>query len=171
MLVTLTEALARRELIQNKIAAKNTFVNQNLTRDGGRIDPLEKQGGSVALIAREMQAIRDLERDLSDIMTAIRKANEETRFAVRGVELSLAEWIYMKRSILPARLQRLNVYNKQIQMARQQSSRGREVAVDVIAHIDEAALAREIEETQALLDEMDALLSVKNATVTVEIPD
>jgi hypothetical protein len=68
--ITITEALAEVPTISKRIAKKQQFVLDFLSRQNGVRDPHEKDGGSVTLIQQNLQGIADLESRLIAIRSA-----------------------------------------------------------------------------------------------------
>lgn len=181
---TITEALADLKTIGARIEKKREFIGANLARQFGLTDPLEKAGGSVAIIQRELQAIADLEKRHLAIRTSIQRVNHETPITVEGVTHSIAEWLTWRKEIAPG----IQTWNKRVRDAlaanrKQAQQKGFGVVsataivgaeperTDLIVNIDEAALAASIEQMETILGTLDGQLSLKNATVMIEIPD
>src|SRR5277367_6394116 len=100
--VTITEALAELKTIDKRIQKKREFVLGYLLRQEMFKDPLERDGGSVSAIKREMQSIRDLEERKIGIRRAIQQANERTNVTVGKQTRSIADWLVWKREVAPA---------------------------------------------------------------------
>src|SRR3990167_9466260 len=98
---TITEALAELKTLAKRIEKKKEFVMQHLLRQELLKDPLEKDGGSFAVVDRERQAIGDLQQRIIDIRTAIARANESTEIVVDDVTRSIAEWLVWRREVAP----------------------------------------------------------------------
>src|SRR5258706_16418716 len=96
---TITEALAELKTLEARIVKKRAFVVSNLGRQKKYEDPLVKDGGSSEVIARERQAIRDLEGRGVMIRAAITKANQATEIEVEGFRRPIHEWLIWRREV------------------------------------------------------------------------
>jgi len=180
---TITEALAELKTIAKRLEKKRAFVLGNLTRQEMLKDPHEKDGGSRAAVDREMQAIRDLEERVVRIRAAIAEANRRESIAIEGSALDgagtrcIADWLSWRRDVAPMHQQFLAGISKMISEVRAQAARsqlrvnaGEEARPqDVSINIDERAHADRIEQLEAVLGRLDGLLSLKNATVTIDV--
>lgn len=173
---TITEALAELKVIAKRIEAKRVFVGNYLMRPEQLKDPLEKDGGSVTAIQRELQAIGDLEQNVVNIRRAIQLANEATLIVVSGKTRSIADWLVWRRDVAPGQQRFLEALRKGIEHQRAEAlKRGQQMADpsaakagDVIVNVNEQELLAQIEELDATLGTLDGQLSLKNATVTVQ---
>lgn len=173
---TITEALAELHVVDKRIQTKRQFVQQYLLRLEKLKDPLEKDGGSVSVIAREMQAIADLEENRVTIRRAIQQANERTEITVGRTTRTIADWLVWRRDVAPGTQQFLRMLMSLIEKHRQDALRqGRQVtassetarADDVVVNLNEQALHQRIEELETILQTLDGQLSLKNATTVV----
>lgn len=179
MSMTITEALAEIKTIRKRLEKKHQSIQSFLLRDAKMYDPLEKDGGSVAFVARERQAADDLQKRLVAIRVAIIQANMTTKLTLHGREMTLMEWLTWRREIAPSFGGLLTNLATVIQQHRVQALRSmRSVsdatvttpgANDILVNINEAALRAEIEEHEQILGELDGKLSLLNATVTISI--
>lgn len=177
--LTITEALAELKTIGKRIENKRAYIGSYLARQDGLRDPLEKDGGSVAVIARERQAIGDLEKRHVGIRLAIQRANQVTAVTVEGETRTLSDWLTWRKEIAPGQQSFVSKLRQQVLAARQQAQqKGWSVAgaaeaakapTDVLINVDEAALAKEAEHVEAVLGGLDGQLSLKNATVLIEV--
>lgn len=181
MPLTITEALAEIKTIGKRIDKKREFVTAFLFRQEGLKDPLEKDGGSVEVIRRERQAIRDMELRIVNLRRGIARANETTEVQIGSNVMSVADWLTWRRDVAPGiqtfqATLRARLSNLRDQAKRQGSAVIGAVATvqtdakpqDFMVNIDEGALARDIEEMEAILGTLDGQLSLKNATVMIE---
>jgi hypothetical protein len=176
---TVTEALAELKTIGKRIEKKRQYISAYLMRQEALKDPLEKDGGSPKVISRERQAIADLEKRHIAIRLAIQKANQVTPVTIEGLTKSLAEWLTWRKEIAPGLQQHLGQIRNQIEQIRRQAlQKGATVVTaggtaekptDVVVNVDEAELAKETELLEAMLGALDGQLSLKNATVTIDI--
>jgi hypothetical protein len=176
--ITITEALAELKTIDKRIGKKREFVLTYLLRQEMFKDPLERDGGSVSAIKREAQAIRDLEERKIVIRRAIQQANERNSVTVGRQSRTIADWLVWRREVAPVQQQFLANIRGKIEQARQEATRkggglsaSAETAKpnDVIVNINEQELARDIEQLEETLGTLDGQLSLKNATLTIDV--
>src|SRR5262245_45220365 len=167
--ITITEALAEVKTIDKRIEKKREFVLDYLLRQEMFKDPLEKEGGSVSAIKRELQAIRDLEERKILIRRSIQQANERNTVTVGKQTRSIADWLVWKREVAPVQQKYLASIRTKIEQARQEAVRrgaalspSAEAAKpnDVIVNINEQELARQIEDLEEVLGKLDGQLSL-----------
>lgn len=178
MKTTITEALAELKTIDKRVEKKVQFVKDNLGRFAMNRDALEKEGGSPEVVRAERQAINDLQERTVAIRRAIAKANESEVILVNGASRSIADWLVWRREVAPKRKAFLDQIRDGIARARSQAkqkdSRVVEAAenanaTDVVIHVSEKQLAEEIETMETILGALDGQLSLKNATVTIDV--
>lgn len=179
--LTITEALAELKTIQKRIEKKREFVGQYVGRQEGLKDPLDKDGGSPEVIRRERQAIADLEARHVAIRTAIQKVNQSTSIVIDGVKKTIAEWLTWRKEVAPGMQSFIAKLRQSVIQARntaQQKGYGLVPATavtaetkptDIVINVDEAALAKDAESLENILGTLDGQLSLKNATVVVEV--
>lgn len=179
--LTITEALAEIKTVGKRIEKKRQFIMQFLARQDGVRDPLEKDGGSVAVIEAERQSIRDLENRVIALRRGIQAANDTATIAINGTERSISEWLTWKRDVAPGQRAWLSQVTNQISGLRDKLQREGNALVsatattadtkptDVVVNVDERALGAELEAIEETLGTLDGQLSLKNATVFVEI--
>lgn len=179
MSITITEALAEIKTISKRIETKRAFIIAYLARPDAVKDPLEKDGGSVEANRREMQGIRDLCGRILTLRAGIRRANEKTLVTINGATLSISDWLTWRREVVPI-LKTFNASIKgQLESARREA-KNRDVAIvpqggtatargDIIINMDESAFAKSLEDLDITLGTLDGVLSMKNATVTIDI--
>lgn len=179
MAMTITEALAELKTMQKRIEKKREYVGAFLVRQDGIKDPLEKDGGSAVVIARERQAIADLEQRHVAIRTAIQKINQTTPITVADTTKTIAEWLTWRKEIAVGAQKFNNSLRETIHRARTQAQQkgwqtraAGEVAqapTDFVVMVDEAQLAADAERYETILGTLDGQLSLKNATVLIEV--
>lgn len=177
--LTITEALAELKTIQKRIEKKREYVGAFLARQDGVKDPLEKDGGSAVVVARERQAISDLETRIVAIRTSIQKVNQATPITIEGITKTIAEWLTWRKEVAPGAQTFVGRLRGSIQSIRQKALQsGNAVVVpgqtaaqpaDVVISVDESELAKLAEEYELILGTLDGQLSLKNATVMVEV--
>lgn len=177
---TVTEALASLKVLQKRIDSKQSFILQHLTRAEQLKDPLLKEnGGAAGVIEREMQALSDLRQQAVDIRRAIADANATTQISVGGTTRSIADWLRWRRDVAPGERDFVRALVSTVERARQQAAAKGGALVsatasvsdskpaDIVVNLSEFALSQRREELDALLETLDGLLSLRNATVTV----
>jgi hypothetical protein len=175
--LTITEALAELKTIDKRIDNKNTFVKNYLARQDMVKDPLEKDGGSVNAIKAEIQSINDLLTRKIAIRGAIQAANQQTKVAIKGKEMSISDWIVWKREVFPLLKNFYNGLSNGIAgLRRDAMNKGVKITdgqapaqpTDIVVNVNEQWLKVTIEELSEIEGTLDGLLSLKNATVVVE---
>lgn len=181
MALTITEALAELKTLDKRLAAKRDAVlaGHVLTRQEGFKDPMTDVGGSREFVRRERQAIADLEARKVAIRMAIQRANQVTPLTVKDTTRTIAEWLTWRKEVAPGVGQFLGQLRGNIAANRQSAiQKGYAVVTgpadaknltDLIVNLDEAELVRDIEMLEEVLGMLDGQLSLKNATVTVEV--
>jgi hypothetical protein len=182
--MTITEALAELKTINKRLQTKRQNTLQYVARDARVKDPLEREGGSVEFLRRERQAIRDLEKRVVDIRTAIQRSNLETRTGIGGGigghEMSVAEWLTWRREVSVSSREYLNLLQVNIKNMRDKLQKdGRAMIAasaeadakpgDVVVHLEEKTLLEEQEIFDTVMGELDGRLSLLNATTTIEV--
>lgn len=175
--ITITEALAEIKTVQKRIEKKREFIGGFLARQDGVKDPLEKDGGSYQAIARERQAIADLEGRIVSLRRGIQTANEATTVTIGGAGRSIADWLVWRRDVAPGYQQFLGKLRASLNGVRDQARKQgsglvgpgaqAEKPTDIVVNINEQDLAAEIEKLEETLGQLDGQLSLKNATVQI----
>jgi hypothetical protein len=180
-MMTITEALAELKTLQKRIEKKRESVGQYIGRQEGLRDPLEKEGGSAAFITRERQAIKDLDARRVLIRTSIQKINQVTPITIGETTKMIAEWLTWRKEIAQGEKAFLDKIRQTVLTARAQAQQkgwgvvsataisGDIKPTDLIINVDEALLAKEAEEYENIIGTLDGQLSLKNATVMVEV--
>lgn len=179
--MTITEALAFLKTNEKKLDKKRESVSTFLYRSNGLKDPLEKDGGSEEFIKKELQAIADLERNHIKVRTAIQAVNLSVNLTINGTTMSIAEWLTWKKEVAYRQISAISDMRKKIQAARNEAARLGRVVVggekeattptDLIVNLSEKSLAEEAERLEDTLGTLDGQLSLKNATVMVEVAE
>src|SRR5262245_27349575 len=142
-------------------------------------DPLLSEGGSPEVVRREIQAIRDLRERTVAIRRAIAEANAREVVVIDGAERTIADWLVWRREVAPKLQALYGTIAQGINGVRQEAMRkGSQVVAanapeikpnDVIVNVSEGELARQIEALETTLGVLDGVLSLKNATITIEV--
>lgn len=179
MALTITEALAELKTLGKRVEKKREYIGSFLARQDGIKDPLEKNGGSAEVIRRERQAIADLEARHVAIRTAIQKMNQATPITVLDTTKTIAEWLTWRKEIASGAQSFINKIRNTVIAARKEASqKGWSVVTateaarqptDLVVNVDEADLAKEAETLESILGTLDGQLSLKNATVTIDV--
>lgn len=183
--ITITEALAEIKTIGKRIEKKREFVQGYLYRQEGLKDPLEKDGGSLEVIKRERQAINDLSMRVIKLRRGIQHANNTVELGIGTNIMTISDWLTWRRDVMPSETRFLTALRARLSTMRDQAKRaGANVlqgavaiaasdlkATDVIVNIDEGELAKDIEEMEEIVGALDGQLSLKNATVLIQIDD
>jgi hypothetical protein len=177
--LTITEALQEIRTIDKRVQKKLDWIGNLVARNEKIRDPVEKEGGSTTVIERERQAIDDLHKRKVQLRLAINRANDQTTLAVgSGPIRSIAEWIVWRREVAPTIGNILISLRNGVAQVRDQARRqGKSIVQtedaaepgDVVVHISEAKLAKEIEEHEEILGQLDGQLSLLNATTAVNV--
>lgn len=179
MPLTITEALAEIKTIGKRLPPKRQHIASNLARQDGLKDPLASDGGSVTVITQTRQSIKDLEERHIALRLAIQAINRTSEITCDGEAHSIAWWLTWRKEILPGRKQFLQQLRQGVASARQQAQqKGLQVVTvnqtaqqltDLIINVDEGELAKEIEHLEKIEGDLDGQLSLKNATILVEV--
>lgn len=175
--LTITEALAEIPTIQKRIEKKQEFVFSYLYRQSNVRDPHEKDGGSQLLIERELQSIHDLQKRLVDIRSAIQDANQNNIITIGSETKTISDWLTWRREVAPKEQQFFNTLFARLSQMRQEalrkgvsvSDQDKGYSNDVVVNINEKKLSETIEGIEEILGVLDGQLSLKNATLVVEL--
>jgi len=175
-MATVTEKLARLKTLKKQIEVGEQFVLQYAVRDERMKDPLESGGGTKTVLAQKIQALNDLRAQYVRDRDSVAKSNAVTKVPVGKQIRTISEWLIWRREVA-------NTYKIFLAALQQAVIRGRTV-LSVPAHrqqevgvseiriavgIDEKVLGQEIEDFEVILGELDAQLSLSNATT--QVPD
>lgn len=164
--------------MKKKIEKKEQTIKQNLVRVEHVKDAFESVGGSQAFITSEIQSLGDLRRRYVAIRGAIAKANLENRIQLENFDLTIADWLVWKREVAQNELNFFNLAHQSVKNELDRASKqpqaykdekGESHFVKVVANADYPTLVKRAETLQTLLDQLDGKLSLKNATVMVEV--
>ncbi len=176
--MTITEALAEMKTIVKRIDKKKKFILDNVARQDLLKDSLANDGGSEKVINNERQAINDLMQRMVDIRIAIQRCNLATSVSIAGRDMSIAEWLVWRREVSPVQKGFLDRLSASVKNVREQahskgvsirSGDGEGKPTDVIVHVNEVKLAKDLEQMETVLGDLDGQLSLKNATVAIEL--
>lgn len=177
--MTITEALAETKTLGKRMEKKREAIAPYLLRQSIVLDPLLEGGGSKEFIRRERQALTDMETRLVGIRTAIQRVNHATPITIEGETKTIAEWLTWRKEVAPGLQAFLTKMRQTIERVRNDfQKKGGTVSEDVktadqnvVVNIDEMALLREMEHIENVLGQLDGQLSLKNATVLVDVAE
>jgi hypothetical protein len=175
--ITITEALAEIPTIIKRIEKKRESCFSYLFRQSAVKDPHEKDGGSFLFIQKQRQSMDDLETRLILIRSSIQKANAENTITVGDKTLSISDWLTWRRELAPKYRDFLNSLASRISSTRDDiTKKGLKVTEqdqgftkDYIVNLNEKELSEEIENIEKILGFLDGQLSLKNATIVLDI--
>ena len=175
--ITITEALAEIPTIEKRIEKKQEFIRSFLYRQSAVRDPHEKDGGSAELIKRELQAITDLQTRLVKIRALIQEANAKNTITIGDQTNTIVDWLTWRREVAPRQQSFLqDIANRLNGMRREANNKGVSVcdkdagySLDIVVNLNEKELAEKIENMEIILGALDGQLSLKNATITIEL--
>lgn len=177
--MTITEGLAEIKTVVKRLAEKRQFILDHLSRRADTIDPLARQGSgsSEKAVLEALQSHSDLCNCIVTIRRAIRRANEATEVTVSGHTMSIADWLVWRRESLVQQNSTNVAIQQQIRVLRSSMTKaGGSVnpkedpkGSDMLLHINEKALATNIEELAAIETTLDGALSLANATIQIEL--
>lgn len=177
--ITITEALAEIPTIMKRIEKKQQVIKNFLYRQVNLRDPHEKSGGSAVLIKEQLQGIHDLEKRLIAIRLEIQKANQTNTITIGETTKPIADWLTWRRELAGNSQRFYAQLTAQLQQVRNQAmSRGLTVtdkdtgvaSLDFVVNVDEKWLGEQIENLEEILGVLDGQLSLKNATITIDVP-
>lgn len=169
--LTITEGLAELKTLAARLAKKRQFVSSHLTRDADRLDPLDKQGGSINAVKEAMQGIHDLEERVVAIRSAINRANANTKVTIADTARTVEQWLVWRREVSRGQVEFLGTIRKILDQARARDPYAGRSKDDqgFIVNIDEKKLGSDMEQLVTILGELDGKLSVVNATTHIEL--
>jgi hypothetical protein len=129
------------------------------------------------LIHRELQAIHDLQERIIKIRSAIQKANAENTITIFNETRPIVDWLTWRREVAPEQQNFLKDMTSKINSMRQQAIRqGVNVtdkdagfSSDYVVNVNERELAEKIENLENILGTLDGQLSLKNATILIDL--
>jgi hypothetical protein len=168
---TITEALAEIKTIAKRIEAKERFVMNYLVRPDVVRDPHPE--GSVVVVGRELQSLRDLRTRWMRLRQAIAEANAKTHMTILGIDRTIAEWLIWRREIADGEQAFIGRISSMIQEVSKEivKQSSRENPIQPVVSVDERYLFAEAEMHQEVTGTLDGKLSLLNATTFVEVQD
>lgn len=176
--ITITEGLAELPTILKRIAKKQEVIEGFLFRQAVVRDPHEKEGGSAAVIDKEFQGIADLTTRYIMIRSAIQRANSMNMITIKNTTMTIADWLVWRRELAQGNQQfHQRLFNKLNNLRSKAQQQGFQVSEkipdgftqDYVVNINEKKLSETIETNEEILGLLDGQLSLKNATITIEV--
>lgn len=170
--MTITEAFAELKTIQARLKKKREFIGSHLLYPDAIKDPLVNDGGTLQVVQREQQAISDLQERLIHIRSAMQAANLSTSITIAGKTRSIAEWLAWRKDLQEGERSFLSNIRRSIDNTRTNvRAKGDDPARAVVVNIDEGDLGTRMEALETIASTLDGQLSLKNATVVIEVSD
>jgi hypothetical protein len=178
--LTLADALAEVETLGRRIDKKQQLVAAYLLREQRYRDPLAPEGGSAVVLAGELAALDHLHERRVLLRRLIQNAYERTLVTFGDQTRALADWLVWRREVATRHGGFLKALSMRIQRARRQAARAAQARgvtaadrkpPDLVIHINEQELARQQEEHEELLGYLTGQLALRNATLTIDIPE
>ena len=171
MSITITEALAELKTLNARVGKKREFVRSHLTRPDNMVDPLEKDGGSINVLKKEMQSISDLEERMVLLRCSINRANSSTSVTIGEQTRTVEAWLIWRREVRAHRVAFLNGLSSHLSSDRSDRmgyGRSKE-ETGSITNLSEGTLAKNIESLAEVDGTLDGKLSLINATTAIEM--
>lgn len=174
--MTVTEALAEVKLIQKKIEKKKATITANTARFEHMKDPY---GDTASMIKEELQSIEDLYAKLTRLRTSVSKANLDTRVSIGGHDKTVTEWLTWKKEVYEPltgvysgltfnATQEIKKNTERPSLVKNENTNDPATLAKLVVNVDIPTLNKKAEQIVEIHEKLDGLLSLKNATVTVE---
>jgi len=176
--LTVTEALSELNLIKKKVEKKREVVLNSLIRPKHLKDKLESSGGSRDFIKAELQSVSDLLARYLKLKGAIADANIKNTIQVNGTTKSIYDWLNWKRDMSNSDLHFNNSVHQSVQkhfdsIAKQpqvfKDDDGKTHLLEYEANVEYGDFVKLAEMTQETLERLDGQLSLKNATILLDV--
>lgn len=178
MALTITEALSELNLIKKKIEGKKKTILSNLTRPKHLVDPFLKEGGSKDYIHHEIQSIKDLMSRYLSIKGSIAKANTTNNVSINGKTMSIHDWLNWKRDLSANDLKfneaiHISVKNQLDQQQKfpqvYKDEKEQTHLLEFESNVDYGDFIKKTEEITEFIEKLDGQLSLKNATIILDM--
>lgn len=176
--MTITEALSEINLLKKRIEHKKKNTLTLLIKPDHVADPYASEGGSAEFLKREFQSIDDLNRRFVKIRSAISKANLSHEITLGERTQSIHDWLTWKREIAKDETSYVNSVVNSTKAALDDAAKnprvyddaeGKKQLLKYTSNVDYAAFVKKQETLAVLFEQLDGKLSLKNATILVEI--
>lgn len=162
--LTLSEALAQIDLLRRRSEQKQRFIEAHLLREERLRDVLAADGGTEAVLHRELESLARLRERHVLLRRLIQQAYAGASLTIGDVTRSVADWLAWKREVVTRRRMFLKQLLEEIRSTRAT------VRVPVVVHLDEQQLASEAEKLEQVAGQFEGQLQLKNATLTITVP-
>lgn len=178
MKTTITEALSEINLIKKKIESAQQTVLSVLNKPKHLDDAFKSDGGSPKLIERQVQSMNDNFSRLEKIRSAVSQANLDTSITVGETTKTIFDWLTWKREVAESHLTfAKNVYTQaKVELDRvarvpqvYKDEEGKTHLLEIESNVDLGTWLKKQEVLTETLEKLDGQLSLKNATVLVDI--
>lgn len=179
MPTTVTELLQETKTLKERISKKRDRLVPVLCRSAMMQDVHEENGGGGEHVKRELQAIGDLEERYLVVKAAIARSNSIVRVNVQGDIRTVADWIHWRRDLANPELQFMARALAHVRASREKlftdakRFEGNDTfdprTFELVVNFDEHDMAERLERLELIVAELDAKLSVSNATTQVEL--
>jgi hypothetical protein len=176
--MTLTEAFAEIEAINRHLTLQHAFLLALAVRPANLRDSLASTGGSAAMVAQEMQSLKALEDHRLAVRRAVRAVAQSATITIGEQTRTIADWLEWRRKVAPGRRSLLRSMRESIQSARKQAQDWNYAQpegnvsvrpIDIVVNVHEPDWARQSEFLEEALGSLDGQLSLKSATLTIDI--
>jgi hypothetical protein len=176
--ITITEALSEINLIKKKIQAKQSKIQGMLTQVEHLPDPWAQLGGAQIVIKQEYQSICDLQYRLQLLRTGISAVNLQNEITIGQFIKTIHNWLIWKREIYKSHEQFIRVVNSAVKSYIDQASKSPQVYKDDTGNVQLVKTKVNIEypewqryeqELMEINEKLDGQLSLKNATILIEV--
>lgn len=176
--ITITEALSEINLISKKLQSKKDVVLGNLFRNDVQKDTFLNDGGSEAYIGRELQSINDLMRRVVSIRSSIAKANTENKITINDRTMTINEWLNWKRDVSEFEKTFFAQVSGNIKKGLDDSASrpqlmkaddGTIKIINITPNVNYADTLKKQQDVVEVLEKLDGQLSLKNATIFIEV--
>lgn len=176
--MTITEALSEINLVKKKLEASKVEITGNVARAKHLDDPYASAGGSSTYNARKLHSIYDLQTRLVSLRSAIARANLDNKITVGSREMSIHDWLTWKREVSAFEDGLLRGISEKVKTHLNHTAKNPSVYKDNLDNtklvewellVDQVAITKFQETLMETQEKLDGQLSLKNATITVEI--
>jgi hypothetical protein len=178
---TISEAMAELKLINAKVNKKTQFIKDNCVSYNHVEDPYKKDGGRHELIKQEEQAIEDLLKRYEVIREKIMEANLATEITINNISKSIYSWLVWRREVKEKQDSLYNTYQRVESATRELEQRPQSYKkedkdgnilnefVKMTSNIKLDKYRKELDNITEAFEKLDGILSLKNATIFIEI--
>jgi hypothetical protein len=176
--ITITEGLSEINLIKKKVQDKHIKILGMLFQVSHLPDPFAQDGGSSKVIASEIQSVNDLYRKLAAIRAAISTANLTNVITIMDLTLSIHDWLIWKREISKSSIEFIERLCRDVKNHLDAAARSPQVYKDqdqvvqivkTTINVDYPWCLKNLEQSKDILGKLDGQLSLKNATILIEV--